>query len=367
MEERYAMLAEIKEQPELLQGIWDRRQEITRDFVELCLAHPIKKVVFVGNGSPYFAGCTLQFAAEKLLHAETGVVISSVFNHHTDFNISGKFDPDEVLLVCPAESGHSRGQVDAARRAKAQGIHVMSTTLNPTGVLARTTDVVLAKSGVHEIAMATTKGQTMALFLIFLNFLEAGRALGTISEEEYRYYLEACSRVPQNVAETIRDTEEWFAANEARVAQAEKFWILGYGANYGTAQEAALKFFECHMKPSFALELEDALHGPFRALRKTDLLLFIAAEEGPERDRMKILADASKVYCDNCILIQSEKQEPAADMLQIHSSDVEFVNTMEYLIPLQMLSYLVADQMGIDLSIPLVSELDPIMIPGYSD
>ena len=41
--------------------------------------------------------------------------------------IRDSYKPEEVLLVCPAESGHSRGQVDAARRAQALGIRVMST------------------------------------------------------------------------------------------------------------------------------------------------------------------------------------------------------------------------------------------------
>jgi len=46
---------------------------------------------------------------------------------------------------------------------------------------------------------------------------------------------------------------------------------------------------------------------------------------------------------------------------------VEFVNAIEYLIPLQVLSFLIADKLGIDLSIPLVSSLDGVMLPAYED
>lgn len=367
MSHRYAMIEEIKEQPALLKQIFDNRKKLTEEFVALCKKHPIKKVLFVGNGSPYYAGVTLRFASEKLLKAEAEAVPAGIFHNHTDFNVSGKFAPEEILLICPAESGHSRGQVDAARRAKESGSYVMSTTLNPEGVLARTTDIVLAKPGKHEIAMASTKGQTMALFMIFLNLLEAGYELGNITAEEYDCYVTACKNVSENVEKTIEDTTLWFKKNETRVMEADKYFLLGYGANYGTVQEAALKFFECHQKPATALELEESLHGPFRALGKKDILFFVAAEEGPERERMKKLSKAVRPYCDNCVMIQSENNPPERDALVIHSSDVEFVDAIEYLIPLQVLAFLIADKMDIDLSIPLVSSLDGVMLPAYED
>lgn len=367
MSQRYAMIEEIKEQGTLLSTLFQNRKEICRDFVSLYQKHPFKKVLFVGNGSPYYAGCTLRFAAEKLLKAEAEAVPAGIFHNHTDFNVSGTFKPEEILLVCPAESGHSKGQVDAARRAKAEGSYVMSTTLNPTGVLARTSDVVLAKPGKHEVAMAATKGQTMAIFLIFLNFLEAAYHAGNITQEEYNKYLAACECVPENVEKTVEDTISWFRTNEGRIMGAQKYFLLGYGANYGTVQEAALKFFECHGKPTLPLELEESLHGPFRALGKTDMAFFIAAEECPERERMQRLAQAVESYCENRIMIQSVQNPVKGDILPIHSSDVEFVNAIEYLVPLQVLSFLIADKMDIDLSIPLVASLDSVMLPAYED
>lgn len=367
MSQRYAMMEEIKEQPGLLKGLYENRKELCADFVSLYREYPFRKVLFVGNGSPYYAGCALRFAAERLLKAEAEAVFAGVFHNHTDFNVSGAFRPEEILLVCPAESGHSKGQVEAARRAKKEGCRVMSTTLNPEGVLARSSDVVLAKPGKHEIAMASTKGQTMAIFMIFLNFLEAAHCAGSISETEYERYLHACEKVPENIEKTIEASVSWFERNEQRVMNASKYFLLGYGANYGTVQEAALKFFECHGKPTVSLELEESLHGPFRALDKRDMVFFLAAEEGPERERMGRLSQAVAPYCENRILMQSIQNPETGDVFPVYSSDVEFVNTIEYLVPLQVLSFLIADRKGIDLSIPLVASLDGAMSPAYED
>lgn len=367
MDQANAMMEEIREQSGLLRGLFENRQALCRDFAALHREKRFKKVYFIGNGSPYYAGCTLCFAAEKLLGADAEAIPSGLFHNHKTFNPSGKYLPDETLLVCPAESGHSKGQVDAARRAKQMGITVMSTTLNPTGVLARTSDVVLAKPGKHEIAMAATKGQTMAIYMILLNFLEAALAAGTITREEYDGYLEACRQVPDNVDKTIDATLAWFAANRQRVMEADKYFLVGYGANFGTVQEAGLKFFECHGKPTVSLELEESLHGPLRGLGKKDVAFFLAAEDGYEKQRMLKLAKALENHCDNCVLICDSRDGLSADVLPIHSGNKEFVNVIEYLVSLQTLSFVIAKEMGIDLSVPLVADLDPVMLPGYED
>ena len=363
-----AMLDEIKEQPQLLAGLFARRASLTAEFVRMYRANRIKRIFFVGNGSPYYAGCTLSGAAVKLLHVDAEAVTAGYFNHHIGFSVPGCYRPEEVLLVCPAESGRSRGQVDAARRARALGIPVVSTTLNPDGLLARTSDVVLPKSGSHEAAMAATKGQTMALLLLLMCFLDAAADTGAISEQSYQRYLSACEALPRHVEKSISLAQDWFSDNEARIMAAEQFFILGYGANFGTAQESALKFYECHQRPTLALEMEDSLHGPFRALHKTDAIFLLCAEDGPERDRMHTLADALSPYCDNRILVQREDRaagDPGS--LPVCTDDVEFVNAIGYLVPMQVLSYLISANLGIDLTIPLVSGLDSVMLPAYED
>lgn len=364
---RTAMMDEIMEQGELLQEIFENRKEITKKFVKLCKEQQFKKIYFVGNGSPYYAGYTLSFAAEKLMGADAVAIPAGVFHNHCVFNRAKQYANDEILLVCPAESGRSKGQVDAAHRAKEVGIKVMSTTLNPNGILAGYSDIVLTKPGQHEQAMAATKGQTMGILLIFLNFLEAAYQTGKITEETYQMYLEGCKHLSVNVKKSIQDTCNWFWENKSRVMGAGKYFLIGYGANYGTVQEAGLKFLECHGKPTYALELEESLHGLFRALHKDDMVFFVAAEKGNERNRMEALAEAIEPYCKHRIIIQSTKELAQADSLRIHSSDLELINTMEYLIPFQVLSFLIADEMGIDLSIPLVASLDDAMSPAYED
>ena len=62
------MLDEIREQPALLRSILDRRAQLTADFVKLYCETPIKRVFFVGNGSPYYV-CLLYTSIDTLRDA----------------------------------------------------------------------------------------------------------------------------------------------------------------------------------------------------------------------------------------------------------------------------------------------------------
>ena len=361
------MLSEIREQPNLLRGLCETRSEWSAPLVELVCEHRFRRVLFVGNGSPYYAGCTLRYATERLLGANAESIMAAEFLNHGSFDASGTLDHSEILLVCPAESGHSKGQVDAARRARALGIPVVCTTLNPAGVLARECDVVLAKPGTHERAMAATKSQTTALYLVLTCLIEAARALGSLDAETYTALAAALDAVPDNVEGTIEQTLSWCAANQARLREAPAFFLIGYGANYGTAQEAALKFYETHERPSYAFELEETLHGPFRALHRHDMALFLSAEPGAERERMALLAPACRAFCDNCVVVQSQGQRRDEDALAIWSGDIEHVDTIEYLVALQVIADRVSLWQGFDLTMPKVGVLDSLMQPAYTD
>ena len=343
------MLNDIAGEPTLFENILRERASITKDFVDLFLSHNFKRIYFSGTGSPSHAAVVLKYAATKLLQIESTYSYPTLFNNHEGFNVGSKYRPDEMLLICPAESGGTKGPVIAARKAKELGIPVVCTTLNPSGVLARESDVVIFKPSGRELTMPSTKGHSTGIFLLLLCFIETARALGTISEAEYDSYIDGCARLPESCGNAYERTLKWFSEHQDIVMCADKYRIIGYGANYGTAQEAALKFLESHMRPSMGYELEEFMHGPVFSVRKDDVLFFLCAEEGPEKDRMIKLFLNMKQVTDNCILIQSSKDEfTDALALTFDAVNKEFLSTVEYLVPIQVLAFEIADHLGFD-------------------
>ena len=120
---------------------------------------------------------------------------------------AGVYEPDEMVLVCPGESGRTKGPVIAARKAQELGMHVVCTTLEPQGVLAQASDVVIFKPSGRELGLPSTKGHSTGIFLLLLCFIEAAHATGKISDEEYAKYMSGMEHLPAAVIEVGEGVE----------------------------------------------------------------------------------------------------------------------------------------------------------------
>lgn len=346
----YGMLSDIQSEPKLLTSLYADREKIVKPFVKLFSERKIKRIYLTGSGSPLYVAIALQYAAIKLLHVDATAVPAMLLNNHQFYN-TDSFKPEEMLLICPAESGNAKGQVYAARRAKAMGIPVVCTTWNLDGVLAKESDIVLLKPE-REKGMPTTKGQVMAIYLVLLCMVETAQKLGTITDDEYRRYLLALYHVPENVRSIIETTMQWFEKYQDLVMASPNYRIIAYGANIATAEEATIKFTETHTRPSMFYELEESMHGPVRALKQGEMMFLICAEDGPEKERMKHFYRVMKKYSNACVMIQNNtdpQEDPHA--LRIQTDNVEFVNTIEFLVPFEVLAFCISDKLGLDTGI----------------
>lgn len=362
------MLEEIAEQPAIFADIMSNREKISADFVNLLLSKNIKRIYFSGSGSPSNIAIIAKYAATKLLKIEATYSYPTLFNNHEGFNVGDQYAPDEMLLICPAESGRTKGPVIAARKAKEIGMSVMCTTHNPTGVLARECDVVVTKPSGREVALPSTKGHSTGIFLLLLCFVEGAKALGTISEDLYKKYIDGFERLSNSCDDARKKTVEWFYDNQELLMLADQYHIVAYGANFGTIMEARLKFIESHLRPTMVFELEEFMHGPIRSIRSDDVVLFLVTEDGPERERMLRLFNVIKEYTDKCVLIQGAEdavEDPLA--LIFDAVNIEFLNTLEFLVPIQVLSFLISYHLGLDMTERKTLSIKAKMEPSFTD
>ena len=365
-----AMIREIAQEEAIFRHILQKREHYTADFVALLAERSLQKAYLIGSGSPHHLSSTLRLAAIALLGIEAQAPLPSPFLHHEGFDPAGEQDPSRLLLICPVESGKTTGPIEAARRAKALGIPVVSTTLNPDGQLASLSDVVLHKPSGREMAPPTTKGHATGLLLLLLCFLEAGRAKGHLSSDTYHGYLAALEALPDKVTSNLARTRSWFAAHSQRILAAPAYWFLTYGGNGGTGADAVLKFLETHQKPSFSYDLEEFLHGPLCAVGPRDLVFFLAAEAGPQRDRMLQLYRTMQPSYPNLVLMTDEGMPDLPDpawILPLDSCGLPFVNALEFLVPIQVLAYEIADGLGKDVTLWTTTAIRQIMKPSIDE
>lgn len=365
-----AMLKEIAEEAEIFSAILAKREEYTRDFVELFKANDIKRMYLTGCGSPGGACIALKYAAVKLLKVDATYSTPGLLNIHEGFNVAGVYEPDEMVLVCPGESGRTKGPVIAARKAREIGIHVVCTTLEPQGVLAQASDIVIFKPSGRELGLPSTKGHSTGIFLLLLCFIEAAHATGKIPDEEYAKYMSGMEHLPAAVIDAYDKTLAWFDEHMDLLMGAARFHLIGYGANYATVNEIVLKFIESHRRPATAVELEEFMHGHIRSITPEELLVFICAEDGPEKERMCKLYELmveQNVGAGSVMIHSSNDDFHYPGELAFDASNVEFVNSVEYLVPLQIFSYVIADHLGLDMSISQGLYLKKAMEPSFTN
>ncbi len=367
-ENSIAMLNEIAEEPVLFKKILQNKKEVTKDFVKLICENDIKKVYFSGCGSPGNVCVALKFAAIKLLKVDASYTYPALFNNHEGFNIANTYKPEELLLICPAESGRTKGPVNAARKAKELGMHVVCTTLNKNGILANESDVVIEKISGRELGLPSTKGHSTGLFTLLLCIVEAAHAKGSISENTYIQYMQGFNKLVNSVEDATMKTLNWFEQHQDIAMNATNYKIIGYGANYATAVEAMLKFIESHRRPTAAYELEEFMHGPIRSLFYDDVIFFICAEDCAEKDRMLKLYDVLKKHVKHCILVQSANDKFLGDnSITFDAVNIDLLSSVEYLVPFQVLSYLISDCLGLDMSLRFSITVKEEMEPSYLD
>lgn len=232
------------------------------------------------------------------------------------------------------------------------GIHTACCAFDTTGVLGRICDVAIKKTSGQEIALPSTKGHIMGIAIFLLCIIEAAHALGRLGDVEYDGCIESFRRAAASMDSAMASASDWFLRFQDEIMDSGSCWFIGYGANCGTARECALKFLECTKRPAFGYELEEFMHGPLAAVRSTDMLFFLCAEEGEELDRMLELARFCRRITPRCVTIGKAHANGCPDMqLAFDFTGSELTSVLELLVPMQVLAYHTADCLGYDLTV----------------
>ncbi|MEA4874194.1 SIS domain-containing protein [Anaerorhabdus sp.] len=345
MNETY-MIDYIRYESTMVKEIVTNRFSYISELVEVLVSGKIKRIYFSGHGSPYNVGEIIRLMMSKLLRMEVTNDCPTLFNNHLEFNVNGIYDKEEMLLICPAQSGKTSGPFNAVLKAKELGIKTVCLTMNPTGLLAENSDIVIDKKSGEEISFAETKGHVASLTIMMLAVIEAAYKLETITNEEYQKYINGFDKVVVSMSEAVTVTMKWYEKYRDILMNQSYFTFIGYGPNYVTANEGGLKILETTLLPCLCYELEEYMHGKNQLVSKDSVIFFIAPKE-KEQSRMFKLYEWCKKTSKNCILISSfDNKFIDENSITCNFADIEFLTTLEYLIPFQVISYLLANDLG---------------------
>ncbi len=348
---KHFMLKEIHEQPRAVADTLVGRVDLEGDDVRLdgieLDVKAIKRIVFIACGTSYHASMVGEFLVESLARIPVEVDLASEFRYRDP--IIGPGD----LVIAVSQSGETLDTMEAIREAKKKGAQVLAISNVVEASIPRLSDYAFYTHAGPEIGVASTKAFTTQLVSMSLLAIYLGRRTGALSKDRARVLLGELVQLPNK----MRDVVEMGANLQVlarRYGQAHGFLFLGRGSQYPIALEGALKLKEISYIHAEGYAAGEMKHGPI-ALIDDQLPVVVLVPKGPSYDKTvsnlaevrarqgKVLAIATRGDTD----IGSH----ADDVVLVPDTALELQPILTVL-PLQMLSYYVADLKGTDVDQP---------------
>ncbi len=348
----YFMMKEIMEQPEALKKtVYPRMADWGISLESLSLTEEeiknFNRVHIVACGSAWHAGIVGRYVMEEVSRIPVEVDIASEFRYRNP--ILNKND----LCIIISQSGETADTLAALREAKKQGVKVLSIVNVVGSSIARESDDVLYTWAGPEIAVATTKGYTTQLSLLYLVSLYFAKVRGTVKEERFNVYLEELRALPHKTEEVLK-LDSKMAELAKKYAQSEDVFIIGRGLDYAAAMESSLKLKEISYIHSEAYAAGELKHGTISLIEEGTLVIAIATQE---RLFEKLVSNVKEVKARGAKVIAiaiegSHAMEDVADEV-IYLPKSEDIFTSSYnVLPMQLFAYYTAVERGCDVDKP---------------
>lgn len=340
------MLKEIMEQPRAIKSTLDPRVKDHRVvFDELKMTDEqlmgFNKIMITACGSAFYAGQAGKYALEKLTHIPVDADLASEFRYR---------DPivdEHTLMIIISQSGETADTIAAIREAQSKGAYVLSIVNVVGSTIARISDDVIYTWAGPEIAVATTKGYTTQVSVLYLLALYLGEKRGYLSREEAAKLTDDLMILPQMVQRAI-DLNPQIAQLAERYKNNPSLFFIGRNVDYAVCMEGSLKLKEISYLHSEAYAAGELKHGTIALIEENRLVIAVACYE-PLFD--KTMSNVKEVKARGArvlgVALEGNRAiySEADDVILVPRMDDLFVVPAE-IVPLQLFAYYVAKANG---------------------
>jgi glucosamine--fructose-6-phosphate aminotransferase (isomerizing) len=350
---RHFMAKEIHEQPEVVGHTLASYINFSKGRIEMADPLPfdfraIDRISISACGTAYYAGLIGKYWFERFARLPVEIDVASEFRYR-----EAPFAPGNLALFV-SQSGETADTLATLRYAREQGQHIASILNVPTSTIGRESDVVLPTLAGPEIGVASTKAFTCQLSVLACLAIAAGRARGTLSEEEELRLVAALIETPRHMAAALA-LEPRIEQLARDLAKCRDVLYLGRGTSYPLALEGALKLKEISYIHAEGYAAGELKHGPIALIDETMPVVVIAPHD---RVFEKTVSNMQEVAArgGRIILITDPKGAAAATVNSVVTMTVPempvTVTPLVYAIPVQLIAYHTAVIMGTDVDQP---------------
>ncbi len=350
---RHFMAKEIHEQPEVVGHTLAHYINFAKGRIELPGPLPfdfraIDRISISACGTAYYAGLIGKYWFERFARLPVEIDVASEFRYR-----EAPFAPGNLALFV-SQSGETADTLATLRYAREHKQHIVSIVNVATSTIARDSDLVMPTLAGPEIGVASTKAFTCQLTVLACLAIAAGRARGTLSEEEEEKLVGALIETPRHMAAALA-LEPRIEQLARDLAKCRDVLYLGRGTSFPLALEGALKLKEISYIHAEGYAAGELKHGPIALIDETMPVVVIAPYD---RVFEKTVSNMQEVAArgGRIILITDPQGAREATINSLVTMTVPempvTVTPLVYAIPVQLIAYHTAVIMGTDVDQP---------------
>ena len=344
------MLKEIYEQPTAIrETIGAKLVENSKcEFEELNFSKEylksINKIYIVACGTAMHAGLAGKNIIEHLCKIPTEVDIASEFRYR---------DPiidDKTLCIFISQSGETADTIAALKLSRDKGAKTLAISNVIGSSITREADYSIYTHAGPEIAVASTKAYTSQVVLISMLAIYFAETL-EVSEDLVNTLKKDILELPKKIEETLEcsDSIKEFAK---KVYQEKDIFFLGRGIDETIAKEGSLKLKEISYIHSESYAAGELKHGPIALIEKGITVISIMTDPNLVEKTVSNIQEVITRGAKTLVVTNQNIDNKMFDNVITIPSTSTFVSPIIAIIPLQLLSYYISKEKGLDVDKP---------------
>ena len=350
----YFMMKEIMQQPECIKKCLGSRISngdivfenfsITNDEIK-----NIGTIHIVACGSAWHSGMVGKYLIEDMCRIPVSLDIASEFRYRNPI-----LNSNDICIIL-SQSGETADTLAALKEAKKNNVKVISIVNVVGSSIARESDDVLYTMAGPEIAVATTKGYSTQLTMLYAISLKFAYIRGNITKEIYTKYINELNGLDILMKKCLsKEKEEEIKKICEKYYNVNNAFLIGRGIDYCIALEASLKLKEISYIHSEAYPAGELKHGSIALIEKDTVVFGILTQDSIIEKTISNLKEV-KARGAKVVIIAKEGldifEDIADDIIFIPSVEEKFIASLA-IIPMQILSYYIAIKRGCDVDMP---------------
>ena len=346
------MLKEIIEQPRAVKATVAPRikdGKIVLDDIEWSKEYleSINKIVITACGSAYYAGCASKYTIEKLCRIPVTCELAS------ELRYSDPLIDEHTLLIVLSQSGETADTIAAMKECKERGARTLAIVNVVGSTIAKLADDVLYTWAGPEIAVATTKGYTTQVSVLYLVAVYIAKTLERIEDADYYHHLSTLLMLPKRVQEVL-DMNPKIPKIAKKYHNTKSMFFIGRNTDSAIALEAALKMKEISYIHAESYAAGELKHGTIALIEEHQPVIALCCNPHIMEKTLSNIVEVKARGAEVLAVTYKGNHEilaQADDVIFIPKIDNLFSAVVE-IVPMQMLAYHVAKENGCDIDKP---------------